>query len=300
MRFQVGDSMVDVLVDIDRFELPITQFLPEAEPEQVESARSLLEPDHADLERGLLILAIQTFVLRAADRTILVDTCVGEDKERPLVRDFNRRRQSVFLERLAQAGVQPESVDVVFCTHLHVDHVGWNTRLLDGRWVPTFPNARYLIGRRELGYWQVQPRRHGGDALELGGFEDCVLPILEAGRAELVDDGYELGPGLSLVPLPGHTPGQMGVRADGAVRALFCADALHSPLQVLDPGLSTAVCVDPEQARQVRRALLEEAAEEGKLVVPAHVRGTRGMHLRRTATGFTPCFPDRGLRAGQR
>jgi len=167
--------------------------------------------------------------------------------------------------------------------------------LLDGRWVPTFPNARYLIGRRELGYWQDQRPRPDGDALQVSGFEDSVLPILEAERAELVDDGYELGPGLSLVPLPGHTPGQMGVRADGAVRALFCADAIHSPLQVLDPGLSTAVCVDREQARQVRRALLEEAAEEGRLLVPAHFRGTRWMHIQRTATGFTPCFPDRGL-----
>ena len=295
MRFKAGDSMVDVLVDIDRFQLPITQFLPEAEPGLVESARPLLEPDHVDLERGLLILAIQTFVLHAAGRTILVDTCVGEGKERPLLPEFHRRHQSGFLERLAQAGLQPESVDLVFCTHLHVDHVGWNTRLLDGRWVPTFAHASYLVGRRELGYWQDQRRRPDGDALQLGGFEDSVLPILEAGRVELVDDGYELGPGLSLGPLPGHTPGQMGVRVDGAVRALFCADAIHSPLQVLDPGLSTAVCVDREQARQVRRALLEEAAEEGRLVVPAHFRGTRCMHIRRTAIGFTPCFTDPGF-----
>jgi glyoxylase-like metal-dependent hydrolase (beta-lactamase superfamily II) len=111
----------------------------------------------------------------------------------------------------------------------------------------------------------------------------------------LVDEGYELGPGLSLAPLPGHTPGQMGVRVDGAVRALFRADAIHSPLQVLDPGLSTAVCVDREQARQVRRELLEEAAEECRLVVPAHFRGTRCMHIRRTAIGFTPCFTDPGF-----
>jgi glyoxylase-like metal-dependent hydrolase (beta-lactamase superfamily II) len=295
MRFRIGDGAVEVLVDLDRFELPIAQFLPEAEPAQVEAARSLLEPDHADLERGMLIFAIQTFVLRSAGRTILIDTCVGEDKERPLLPAFHRRRRSGFVERLAQAGVQPNSVDLVFCTHLHVDHVGWNTRLRDGRWVPTFPNARYLIGRRELGYWQDQRRRPDGDALQLGAFADSVLPILEAGRAELVDDGYELGPELSLVPLPGHTPGQMGVRVDGATRALFCADAIHSPLQVLDPDLSTAVCVDREQARQVRRALLEVAAEEGRLVVPAHFRGARCMHIQRTATGFRPCFPDRGL-----
>jgi glyoxylase-like metal-dependent hydrolase (beta-lactamase superfamily II) len=294
MRFHVGDVAVEVLVDIDRFELPIAQFLPEADPGQAESARSLLEPDHVNLERGMLILAIQTFVLHSAGRTILVDTCVGEGKERPLIPEWSRRRASGFLERLGRAGVRPESVDLVLCTHLHVDHVGWNTRLLDGRWAPTFPRARYLIGRRELGYWQDQRRRPDGDALHLGAFEDSVLPILEAEQADLVDDGYEVGSGLSLVPLPGHTPGQMGLRLDGRARALFCGDALHSPLQVLDPGLSTAVCVDREQARRVRRALLEEAAEEDRAVVPAHCRGTRYMHIRRTATGFTPSFPGRG------
>lgn len=295
MRFQVWDTVVDVLVDIDRFELPIAQFFPEAELGQVESAYSLLEPDHVDLERGMLILAIQTFVLHSAGRTILVDTYVGEGKERPLIPHFSRRYHSGFLERLAQAGVQPESVDLVFCTHLHVDHVGWNTRLLDGRWVPTFSNARYLIFRRELEYWQDQRRRSDGDALQLGAFEDSVLPILEAGRVELVDNGYELEPKQSLVPLPGHTPGQMGVRLDGAVRALFCGDAIHSPQQALDPGLSTAGYIDREQARGVRRAPLENAAEEGRLVVPAHFRGIRCMRVQRTATGFTPRFPGRGL-----
>lgn len=127
-----------------------------------------------DFERGMLIFAIQTFVLHSAGGTILIDTCVGEGKERPIVPDFNRRHHSGFLERLAQAGVRPESADLVFCTHLHVDRVGWNTRLLDGRWVLTFPNARYLIGRRELEYWQDQ-RRSDGDALHLGAFEDSVL-----------------------------------------------------------------------------------------------------------------------------
>jgi glyoxylase-like metal-dependent hydrolase (beta-lactamase superfamily II) len=293
MRFHIGDIAVDVLVDIDRFELPIAQFLPEAEPGLVESARSLLEPDHVDLERGMLILAIQSFVLHAAGRTILVDTCVGEGKERPLIPEWSRRRDSGFLEGLGRAGIRPESVDLVFCTHLHVDHVGWNTHLLDGRWAPTFPKARYLIGRRELSYWQDQRRTPGGDALHLGAFEDSVLPILEAEQAELVDDGYELGRGLSLVPLPGHTPGQMGLRLDGRARALFCGDALHSPLQVLDPELSTAVCVDREQARRVRRALLEEAADEGRAVVPAHCRGSRYVHIHRTATGFSPSFPGR-------
>ena len=116
-----------------------------------------------------------------------------------------------------------------------VDHVGWNTRLQDGRWVPTFPNARYLIGRRELEYWQDQRRGPDGDALQLGAFEDSVLPILEAGRVELVDDGHELGPKQSLVPLPGHTPGQMGVRLDGAVRASSAGMRSTAPYRCWTP-----------------------------------------------------------------
>ena len=120
MRFQVGDGVVDVLVGIDRFELPITQFLPAAQTGPLEHVRRLLEPDHVELERGMLTLAIQTFVLRWAGRTSLIDTCVGEGKERPLIADWNRRRDTGFLERLARAGVQPEAVDAVFCTHLSV------------------------------------------------------------------------------------------------------------------------------------------------------------------------------------
>ena len=287
MKIHAGDDAVDVVVDIDRFELPITDFFPGVAAGMIESALPLLEPDHLDAARGRLILAVQSFVLHSAGRTILLDSCVGEEKERPLIADFHRRQRSGFLDRLAQADVQPESVDIVFCTHLHVDHVGWNTRLRDGRWVPTFPNARYLAGRREFDYWQQQDREPGV-AVHLPGFRDSVLPILEAGQLELVDDGYELGRGLTLLPLPGHTPGQLGVRAEGAVPAIFCGDAIHSPLQVLNPALSTAGCVDPVEARRVRRTLLENAVDGGWLVVPAHFRGTRCMRVESTASGFRP------------
>ena len=226
---------MDVVVDIDRFELPIAGFLPGVAAGTIESALPLLEPDHVDAARGRLILAIQSFVLHAAGRTILLDSCVGEEKERTLIADFHRRQRSGFLDRLAQAGVRPESVDIVLCTHLHVDHVGWNTRLRDGRWVPTFPNARYLAGRREFEYWQQQHREPGGDAVQLPAFRDSVLPILEAGQLELVDDGYELGRGLTLLSLPGHTSGQLGIRAEGAVPTIFCGDAIHSPCRCSTP-----------------------------------------------------------------
>jgi glyoxylase-like metal-dependent hydrolase (beta-lactamase superfamily II) len=199
-------------------------------------------------------------VLRTGGRTILIDSYVGED-----------------------------AVAIVRCTYLHIDHVGWNTRLQNGRWVPTFPNARYLVGRCDFEYWRQQESIHS-DALQLPGIEDSILPIVEAGRIDLVDDGYELATGLTLLPLSGHTPGQTGVRATGAVPAVFCGDAIHSPLQVLNPALSTFSCVDSAQVREVRRKLLEDAAEGAWRVVPVHVRGTRSMRVASTAQGFAPLF----------
>jgi glyoxylase-like metal-dependent hydrolase (beta-lactamase superfamily II) len=292
MQFAAGSLTVDVVVDLDRFELPLADFLPGISAETIEAARARLEPDHLDADRGRLLVAIQSFVLHVAGRTILVDSCVGEEKERPLIPAFHRRRRTGFLDRLAEVGVRPESVDVVFWTHLHVDHVGWNTRRQDGRWVVTFPNARYVAGRREFEYWRQQDGRPGGDAVQLPAFEDSVLPIFEAGRLELVDDGYELGKGLTLLPLPGHTPGQLGVRAGGAVPAVFCGDAIHSPVQILDPDLSTAGSVDLAEAARVRRSLLENAAEGGWLIVPAHFRGTRCARVERTrGGGFRPVVP---------
>src|SRR5262245_55780712 len=158
-----GSRASDVVVDIDQFELPITEFLPGITADTIEFARTLLEPNHIDVTRNRLLLAIQSFVLHAGGRTILLDSCVGEEKERRLIPEFHRRAHTGFLDGLARIDVPAESVDFVFCTHLHVDHVGWNTRLHDGRWVPTFPNARYLTGRREFEYWQQRDRDPIGD-----------------------------------------------------------------------------------------------------------------------------------------
>jgi glyoxylase-like metal-dependent hydrolase (beta-lactamase superfamily II) len=293
MQFKVGNFSAEPLVDVELFEPSIAGIFPDAKRDEIERSRSLFEPDHIDVGRGVLRLAIQSFVLHAPHATILIDTCVGEGKARPLIPEWNYRTSSGYLDRLAQIGLHPESVDLVVCTHLHLDHVGWNTRSDDGRWVSTFPNARYLVGRRELAFWEHEHRNPDKLAMpHLTAFEDSVLPILESGQAELVDDGYDLGHGITLMPLPGHTPGQMGVQVAGGVRTLFCGDAIHSPLQTLDPSLSTASCADPEEARRVRRAVLEDAAECGRLIVPAHLRGARRMTIQKTTSGFIPRFPD--------
>jgi glyoxylase-like metal-dependent hydrolase (beta-lactamase superfamily II) len=288
MRFSVGEAVVDAVTDFEKFDLPLDRFLPEADPTVLAEQRALLEPVHIDLARGLVHLAVRTFVVRVGGRTVLVDTCVGEHKERPARPDWHRRDASGFLARLAAAGVAPEQVDVVFCTHLHADHVGWNTRLLDGRWVPTFPNARYLVGRTEMAHWQAElakgPANHGA-------FEDSVLPVVAAGQVDLVDDGHEPAAGMVLCPLPGHTPGQMGLSlGHGAESALFCGDAVHSPVQVLHPGLSTAFCTDRAAAASTRAALLAGLAESGGWLAPAHFRSSGRARIRAAGAGFFPDF----------
>ncbi|TDH61004.1 MBL fold metallo-hydrolase [Dankookia rubra] len=149
MRFAIEEVCVDVIVDDDDFELPLSGSLPGCDGLRLMQHRKLLEPDFLDLERDIVRFAVQSFVLRTHGRTILVDTCIGEQKDRPEIPAWHQRRGTGFLDRLVKAGVDPADVDIIFCTHLHVDHVGWNMRCDDGRWTPTFPNARYLIGRNE-------------------------------------------------------------------------------------------------------------------------------------------------------
>jgi len=291
MRFAIGDAVVDIIVDDDDLHLPLSQFLPEFDPAVIEAQRSMLEPEFIVSARDEARFAIQSFLFRGGGRTILIDSCVGEGKDCPEIPAWHQRRGSGFLDRMRQVGVDPAAVDLVFCPHLHVDHVGWNTQQQSGRWTPTFPNARYLFGRRELADWMRQHEAGSVPPIHARALEANVIPIVEAGLADLVDDGYEPAPGLRLVPLPGHTDGQMGLVVDCARhRAIFCGDAMHSPLQIFQPGLSTSACTDPAQANLTRARILAEAAEMGRLVVPAHFRGGRCAHIRPHGGGYEPVF----------
>lgn len=289
---RIGEAEIRTVVDLPRFTLPLGFIFPGAALDTVAGDRALLAPDHVDYEAGEVLLALQSHVVRVAGLTILVDTCVGEHKERPRRAEWHRRGATGYLDRLAGLGIAPEAVDIVLCTHLHADHVGWNTRLVDGRWVPTFPRARYLIGRTELAHWQERRAEAGtADAVNHGSLDDSVLPVVEAGRATLVEGGHEVGRGLTLVPLAGHSPGQLGLKVGaGAEAALFCGDAIHSPVQVLQPRWSSTFCDDPEAAAETRASLLAEAAETGATIVPAHLRGALGMRVRVRGAGFEPIF----------
>ena len=262
-----------------------TQLCPDFQPEALQRHRNWLVPNHYHEKSGRLIGSVHSWVLRTGRHTILVDTCVGNDKTRHGFPSWTNR-QGPFLERLAEAGVAPEAVDFVLCTHLHVDHVGWNTRLVDGRWVPTFPNAKYLFARREYDHWQ-QIERQTGDRVDDGSFDDSVLPVVEAGQALLVESDRGIEDGLFLAPAPGHTPGHITLNLVSRDRkALFTGDIMHHPIQVYYPDWSSGFCTDPVQSRKTRRDVLEFCADQGALMLPAHFGAPHAGRVRRHGTAF--------------
>ena len=241
-----------------------TWLLPDALPEAVDRHRAWLAPHFLD-DKGRFLQSVHSFVVRAPGLTALVDTCIGNDKDRGGRAPFHMLRTG-FLDDLREAGVPPESVDLVICTHLHVDHVGWNTRLDDGRWVPTFPHARYLFARAEWEHWSAE--REEGTARIMA---DSVKPVLDAGLAQLVDMDHRISDELSLEPTPGHTPGHVSVRlaSDGA-EAVITGDLMHHPVQVAEPGWSSHFDSDAEQARETRRAFCQRYGDRPVTVLGTH------------------------------
>lgn len=264
----VGEIRIDRVVES---ELPIFEpdfLFPDATREALDAERAWLEPHYVDPKTGRLIMSFHTYVLRTSRHTILVDTCVGNDKHRP-ARDFWHQLSNPYLEDLAKMGVRPEEVDFVMCTHLHVDHVGWNTRLVDGRWIPTFPNARYIFAREEYAFWES--RRKVGEDVNHGSFDDSVLPVVEHGQAVMVDSDHALDDSIWLTPAPGHTPGNIviNVESDGA-SAILCGDTIHHAAQMRYPAWSSRFCEDPEQSRATRTALIEQLADSETTLLAAH------------------------------
>ncbi|MDE0060282.1 MAG: MBL fold metallo-hydrolase [Defluviicoccus sp.] len=243
--------------------------LPDASEQSLAPHRAWLEPRFLDPVSDRLVMAMQSYLLTTRHHAILVDACVGNDKERRFHAPWARRTSTRFLDNLAAAGLAPEDVDFVMCTHLHADHVGWNTRLLDGRWVPTFPNARYVFARTEYDHWIAL--NEGGKKYSDGCIDDSVLPVVEAGQAEIVDDFWAFDDEIRFAPTPGHTPGHVAIelRSQGA-RAVLSGDVCHTPLQCREPGWSAVGCSDRARSAATRRAFLERHADTDTLVMTAH------------------------------
>ncbi len=289
--WRLGDVRIDRVLEFEQPLIAPRTLLPQADDEIVARHRHWLEPDLLDPASGLLVVAFHSFVITTPRSVVLVDTCSGNDRERPGKVRYHRRNWP-YLANLAAADISPESVDYVLCTHLHVDHVGWNTQLIDGRWAPTFPNARYLFDRQEWAFWETEYRT--GRFTDDPFYEDCILPVIAAGLVDFVEDDREIDPWVRLEPSRGHTPGHVCVRVLGGGReAVMSGDVMHHPLQCAEPQLSSCFCVDADRSHRTRRAFLERHAETDALVMPAHFPTPTAGRIVRSGEAFRFGFEGR-------
>jgi glyoxylase-like metal-dependent hydrolase (beta-lactamase superfamily II) len=259
--FQVGDAKITRVVEMEG-PTPGPFLFAEAEPERV-LAHDWLAPHFIDA-KGHLITAIQALIVESQDQCIVVDTCVGNDKVR--TNPMWSGLQTKFLDDLAQAGYAADTIDSVVCTHLHVDHVGWNTRLVGGRWVPTFERARYLFGRTEWEHWSKEPETEFGDVVG-----DSVRPVVDAGVVDLVESNHKITDEVSLEPTPGHTPGHVSVRIRSCgEEAVITGDLMHHPVQCAEPDWASNFDSDADHARRTRHAFLNRCADEQPQVFGTH------------------------------
>jgi glyoxylase-like metal-dependent hydrolase (beta-lactamase superfamily II) len=263
MNWTVGKVRISKIVEIES--TGGTRFiLPQAGHEQVRELPWLI-PAFATAE-GRLKMSVHALVVETPTRRIVVDTCIGNDKQGRSVPAWNNLDRP-FLGDLAAAGYPADSIDTVICTHLHVDHVGWNTRWVDGRWVPTFANARYLFGWTEYEYW----KSHSTEGEHAAVFADSIRPVVDAGLVDLVASDAQLTDEITLIPTPGHSPGHVAlhIKSDGE-EALLSGDVAHHPCQMAHLDWSSTVDFDPKQSAETRRALFSRFADTPTLVIGGH------------------------------
>jgi glyoxylase-like metal-dependent hydrolase (beta-lactamase superfamily II) len=276
MHWNVGKVKITKIVELEttgstRFILPL------ATNEEIRKLPWLIP--HFANEEGRLKMSIHSLVVETPSRRIMVDTGLGNDKEGRKVPTWNNRNDA-FLETMTSAGFPPDSIDTVLCTHLHVDHVGWNTKLAAGRWVPTFGNARYVFGKTEYEHW----RDYRDEPDKVAVFNDSVKPIVEAGKAELVASDARLADEITLIPTPGHSPGHMSIhiKSDGE-EGLLTGDVAHHPCQMAHLDWSSTADSDPVQSTVTRRELFSRFADTPTLVIGGHFNAG---HIRRDGDAF--------------
>jgi len=261
-KILLGDMRIDRVVETVQPYETLAGFFPDASQDEIELCKPWLEPWALCPQTGKFILVVQSYLLRTDHHTILIDTCIGCDKSVPWFPDWDRRTDRSWLTRLAACGVSPGDIDYVLCTHLHGDHVGWNTQLLDGRWVPTFPNARYVMSREDFAL---------AEDLDTVCFNENVLPVVAAGQAVIAESDYAIDDNLRLEPTPGHTAGHVAVgMASRGCEAVMCGDIMHSPIQCSYPEWHSSADDDPVLAVKTRRRFLEDNCETDRLVLTAH------------------------------
>jgi glyoxylase-like metal-dependent hydrolase (beta-lactamase superfamily II) len=262
LQWKVGDVTITRVVE-SVAHIPAVGLLPSADDAVIAGHASWLRPHFVD-DDGNLVLSIHALGVTVGDRKIVVDTCIGNDRRIPGMEALTL--QTPFLDDLAAAGFSREEVDTVVCTHLHFDHVGWNTMLVDGAWVPTFPNARYLLCRDEWAHWSEE-----GAVGYAATLDDAVRPVVDAGLADLVAPDHRVADEIRLELTPGHTPGHVAVHVEsGGEHALITGDLAHHPVQFAEPDWFADPDTDRAQSSATRRRLLDEYAGSDVLVIGTH------------------------------
>jgi glyoxylase-like metal-dependent hydrolase (beta-lactamase superfamily II) len=278
----VGDVRVFMVPEVV-IPTSVRWLLPDAPREQVEAARAWMQPAFMD-ENGYLIQSVHTYVLKTPTRVVLIDTGVGNAKARAGGIPAFNMLDTPFLQRLASIGVQPDDVDLVLCTHMHTDHVGWDARRRGNEWTPTFPRARHAFARPEYEAFTAALRRSNAQAAV---WADSIEPVVRAGLADVVDADADFGEGIRLEPSFGHTPGHVSVVLEsGGGEAVFIGDVMHSPLQALFPRLRCALGGPEEASREARLAVLERYADTGTPLFGAHFGAHGGGYVRREGPAF--------------
>lgn len=278
LRWQVGDVRI---TRVQEWEAAGMRFvLPDATPENLAGV-GWIGP-YLDAQ-GEALGSVHTLALEVGERCILVDTCIGNDKERMPMR-FWHKLQNPFLADLESAGFPTDRVDTVACTHLHTDHVGWNTRLVDDRWLPTFTEARTLVARVEWQHWSGEAE---GEAIMRATLGDSVQPLFDAGLVDLVDLDHEVAEGVRFESTPGHTPGHVAIRISSrGEEAVITGDLVHHPAQFARPGWKVTPDSDPALADRTRRAFMERYADTPTLVIGTHFAGPTAGRLVRDGDAY--------------
>jgi glyoxylase-like metal-dependent hydrolase (beta-lactamase superfamily II) len=281
LRFTAGDMTIHRIIEQEGPFIPALDMIAGLTPELLAENRHWLKPSALD-DNDVLQLCIQSYIVQTPHHTILVDTCLGNDKPRPGRPAWNMKTDDNFMRGLAAAGFSVNDIDYVMCTHLHVDHVGWNTRLENGRWVPTFPKARYVFCKQEYDYWVTENAKKPNAV-----YLDSVLPVVEAKRADVVGNDHQLGDHVRLLPTPGHTPGHTAFCfGKGSDEAVMSGDLMHSPLQARYPELSVNFDVDKAQSAVTRRSFLERYCDTKTLCCTAHFPSPTVGRIKRWDNGF--------------
>jgi glyoxylase-like metal-dependent hydrolase (beta-lactamase superfamily II) len=266
------------------------EFFPTLTKAVLDENRSWLQPTFIEPVTDKLVLCIQSYIVQTPHHNIVIDTCVGNHKPRPTRPMWNMLSTDRYEKGLAAAGLTVDDIDYVMCTHLHVDHVGWNTRLDNGRWVPTFPKAKYVFAERELAHWTNTEK---GDPSACPWITDSVLPIVAAGRTEVVKSNHALNELVQLIPTPGHTIDHFSVHVGRQGQdALITGDMIHSPIQARYPELGMRVDYDSKQAGATRREIFGRFCDTSTLFCMAHFPSPSTGRITRWGDGFKFTFSE--------